>query len=160
MITGFIVTFFICLIIFVILKIKRNKEALAITLLSSLPTLFVVLILNIVVFSTGIIEIKSYVKEKEPLISLYTSSATEGSFFLGIGEINSKMYFFYYTKKNGYIVLKKVSFEEAKIKYTNKKPCIVTIERYGIFKWNKICTRKIIYVPEGSIKVNFNFAIK
>lgn len=109
------------------------------------------------------IEEKSTLK----LVNMQDGSQTGGNFFLGCGNIESKMkYIFYYEQNSTTFAMEQIDYDKAQIKYTSDSSAY--IETYIIvddsnYFWNNLSfdtdygdCRYIIYVPEGTIKNNYN----
>lgn len=131
-------------------------------LLNSIIPLFLAGIISTIVAFVLPIDTKEEVDEFE-IVSLQDNSSTEGSFFLGCGNINGSMkYVFYYKSGESYKMFM-VDYYRAEVVLTDKKSYnkqIRTIKSdklinkfaFGVLPEN----RYIFYVPSGTIKQNYN----
>lgn len=102
-------------------------------------------------------EIRTY-----ELVSLKDNRDIHGSFFLGTGSISQNSYYYYYYKDTlGFIKMYKTGCEdECKIKYidTNKTKPYVTHQFTSVGgNW---FTQIIFYIPESSIKNDFELDLE
>lgn len=111
------------------------------------------------------IETKEIKVSEHELISIKDNNSINGSFFLGSGNINGDLiYCYYYKLSETNIKMNSVYVVYCEIVYSKDKP---KIEKYETIKTdsfkNKFSLgfinrniRYIIYIPEGTIKNNFN----
>ena len=102
-------------------------------------------------------------KEVYVIECLQDNSSTQGSFFLGTGQVDGVFkYAFYYKYEDGF-QMKLVNYNDAIVKYSDEKP---RVERYfNKPKENELInlftldhpdySKYYIYVPKGSIKQNY-----
>jgi len=130
--------------------------------LSTIMRLFLAAIISIGV--ALIIPIKTKeVDDEFEIVFLQDNTVTQGSFFLGCGNINSSMkYIFYYKRDESYKMFM-VDYYGVEIVITDKKSYVKQIRTvktdaiinkfaFGLLPEN----RYIFYVPEGTIKQNYN----
>jgi len=107
----------------------------------------------------GLIGKKKVEKEEKTLIaSLRTESTTSGSFFLGIGSIESDTCYFYYAKIDGHYELKNIKTKECEIHEDDKEPHIQTYTNNFVNQWWWLFAvpfflepKSRIHIPKGSI---------
>ena len=101
-----------------------------------------------------------------PIEALQDTEVGSGTFFLGFGQVGDKMkYSFYYETEGGYR-LRQVDSDSTLIKSTYVLPRVEEYSRVPAKNrfWNRFslylrCAHEnsfVIYVPEGSIKQNYN----
>lgn len=96
------------------------------------------------------------------IVTLQDNNLISGQFFLGSGTIEGKMkYVFYYEEKDNEFRMMQIDYDDASIKYSD----IPKVEAHGETPTkafiNKFAVdmediKYIIYVPEGTIKTNYN----
>lgn len=123
-------------------------------------------------FSSSVFNKKEIIKEYDSIdtthiVSLKDNLSVRGSFFLGSGIISNTMkYVFYIKNYDGSYSSQMIDADDVRIMYAKNNPRIevtkhITEYREKNVVENDILTRdsyvvsKIIYVPEGSIKNNF-----
>jgi uncharacterized membrane protein YeaQ/YmgE (transglycosylase-associated protein family) len=101
--------------------------------------------------------------EVHNIVALQDNRNISGSFFLGCGRVDEHMVYYSYVEENGSFELKKFNVDNSLIRFSNQKP---RVELWGhlpkkgsiinYFALDLPCTKYIFYVPQGSIKQNFN----
>lgn len=123
-----------------------------------------VIIIVIAVVVGGCLETERVPSVKHiEIVSMQDNSNITGSFFLGCGSVNSEMMYSFYKKVDDGFKFDTIPVDRATIKYTNDKPHIDVIssklkkDSWGnYFSLNIVQKEKyIIYVPEGTIKMNY-----
>lgn len=107
-------------------------------------------------------------KDTYAIESMQDGSNISGHFFLGSGSIGEEMkYTFYYQTKNGGYKMKQVNHEDAEIFYSSAAPKAIYLTKEYTDSWVNWfalergiacgCSGKWeIYIPEGSIKHEYN----
>lgn len=92
---------------------------------------------------------------KYDLVSLSSNSAYNGQFFLGTGRVENELQGTFAYKQDNIIRLKTVPISEGdQFIYTSESPkVIIYIRDKKLWKTTSYCK---FYIPEGSIKQNFN----
>lgn len=112
--------------------------------------------------------------EKEHSKTLYIhntiqdNQSVSGNFILGSGSINGVMKYSFYCKSGGFIELKQVPYNKAKIKHTKGKPKVNVFKYVSSDSWVNYFslpdfrppTEYVIYIPKGTIKHNYNLDAK
>ena len=111
-------------------------------------------------------ETQPYMINKEKIYALGNELNVEGSFFLGIGSINEKMKYYYVVEEQHGKKIDNVKSDNAYIiEDDNETPRIETYEhrikndrlRFWFQGFNTMY--RVIYVPEDSIKTEFNISL-
>ena len=95
------------------------------------------------------------------IVALRDMSITKGSFWLGCGDVNGVMYYTYYYKSEGGFKFGKVKCAHATVYYSNESK-IEYFKELTVAGWNEdyyVTDGELyykIYVPEGTVKQNFN----
>lgn len=148
-----------------------DHEIIYSTIVSIFLSILVFLIIGAVVYgiSETFVSEEDVVTEKtetQKLISLEDKSVAQGRFILGTGKINNDDYYYYVAEKDKGYKTDKVSIDNCYIRYTNDNP---RIEKYfgktfkNWFMWIYAMPAKryyIIYVPEGTIIMNYCIDLK
>jgi len=112
--------------------------------------------------------------------NISTTSNISGTFFLGSGSIHGssgpELNYFFYTEKNNELISNNFSPSDIKVFLTNDTTAVfkVTIHHYirtidpvweyFVFHNDRTehwdITKRIVYVPRGSVKQNYNFVLK
>lgn len=103
------------------------------------------------------------------LVALKDSQGIEGNFFLGSGQVNSEMfYFFYYSCGNSCSVFGKIPAFNARVYEDSESPHIKYFKK--VFKnqaWNNFALPSLgdnetseIHIPKGSIKQGFSLDLQ
>jgi hypothetical protein len=107
---------------------------------------------------------KEYVKiDENKIIALQDGSSVSGRFFLGSGSFDGTMKYVYMTSTNNEMSMDSVRVESAKLLYSD----LTKIETYKSYYTNKTVRYLFgkeswdhniykIYIPEGTVKQNFN----
>ena len=103
---------------------------------------------------------KTWVTVKETAIySLKDNLATEGDFFLGTGNIEGELHYYYVAESDLGYTVEKVDADATYIKYKDEKPFIEKQESVytNWFIRNATCpsTRYIIHCPENTIQKQY-----
>lgn len=102
------------------------------------------------------------------LESLGDNSTLNGSFFLGCGNVNSKMTYTYYMEQDGYYTLESVPCDITKIKYSSDRPMIHKYSEVPTDSWVNLFAADnltdtecyLIEIPKGSINNSYNLDTK
>ena len=130
---------------------------------------FIVLIVSVFLSSllATILPAKTYYKKAVFQVeSIQDSNYIRGKFYLGCGQINSKMVFSMYLKNDVYFNLFQIATNETTIKYTTKKPTLEYFEKtltndfYNNFCLINQNSYYVVNVPKGSILNNFSLDAK
>jgi len=98
-----------------------------------------------------------------PIVSLRTTSVTNGSFFLGTGGVDNDLYYYYMMEtKEGY-QMGKIRTSRAYVRESNEvPPHIAVIKCTGFVNWYDYIlnvpghtARIVLYVPENTIYQHF-----
>lgn len=110
---------------------------------------------------------KNIVKETAQIYSANDFFGTNGHFFLGIGSIEAKPYYFFYKKTNEGLMLDKISTEKTTIiEQDSVLPRIEYLEKEFVNKNNLLWgipsndENFRIIIPKNSIRQNFNFDLQ
>lgn len=104
------------------------------------------------------------VKTSYNLEALQDNNSVSGKFFLGSGNIESKMKYVFYYNDDDYFRLKQVDYSLVKIKYSDEKPkaeCFTyepvkdVLINYFALDY-PLDAEYIIHVPKGTIKQNYS----
>lgn len=98
------------------------------------------------------------------IVSLNDGQGMEGDFFLGCGQIESKMKYTFYYQKDDFFKLKQIHTYKAIIKYSDSNPKAIYFEYefdfsnvHSLFSISaKPSNGWVIYVPKGTIKNGYN----
>lgn len=119
-------------------------------------------------------KIYNYLDSETEIYSINSETGIDGNFFLGSGTIESCIYYFYYVKgDDGGIVIEKVKSDDVEIietygiydmgytkKYLQKTDNNFLSWFFGIGETILFQRSKIkIYVPEGTIKYQFDISV-
>lgn len=100
------------------------------------------------------------VQQYTSLASLSDGSGVSGSFFLGIGSVDSEPVYMYYTNDNGVFRLHQIEARRAYVTYTDSQPQMVKHTDRSTNKWLSVFfgidNDYEFQVPRGSVKSNFN----
>jgi len=117
-------------------------------------------------FAAGAVNFVTYFKVDEPvqkytaIANLSDGSGVSGSFFLGIGSVDSKPVYMYYTDKNGVFELHQLEARRAYVTYTDGRPQVVIHTDRSTNKWISVVPgwdyTYEFQVPRGSVRANFN----
>lgn len=107
-------------------------------------------------------------QEKREIIALRDNSAQEGNFFLGVGSIREKQYYFYYWKDGDAIKFSKVNAENSEVYEVETSRPRVEIKTketktgFTLFRYipGKNFTTVKFYVPEGTVTRDFELDLK
>lgn len=110
---------------------------------------------------------KEYVKyDEDEMVALNNSHDYEGSLFLGSGKIDGKQVYYYMVEEEKGVNIKSVNAGRSYVKEDDsKKPKIeymVSTFTNSIVRWlfiNGFSSEYIIYIPENSIKHDFNIEL-
>jgi hypothetical protein len=101
--------------------------------------------------------------ETRNIAALQDNSSISGSFFLGCGTIKEHIVYYSYVEKNGTYKLEKFELNDVSIKFSDQRPRVEKwrnvpikgkiINLFAIDSWH---SEYIFYVPQGTIKQNFN----
>jgi hypothetical protein len=101
--------------------------------------------------------------EKHEIANLQDNSNIYGSFFLGCGSMDERMVYYSYVEENGLYYLKKFETKNVLIRFSNQTPHIeswvnapIKGEIINYFAIDDPNYKYIFYIPQGSIKQNFN----
>lgn len=106
-------------------------------------------------------------KYEYDIIALQDNQGVDGSFFLGIGSVNSSMKYFMYVDYGDHVKMKTLSTERTEIKVSDK-PYLEIKQRTEVpnafinnfsLLFNDY-EKFTIYVPEGTIKQNYTLDAK
>jgi hypothetical protein len=103
---------------------------------------------------------------KQELIALKDNISINGSFFLGSGNIDGKLkYYFYIKTKSGGFKAQNIEADNVEIFENNKTPCIIKYEsKFKNIIWNWIAftikEKAEINIPKGSILRNYKLNLK
>ncbi|WP_211747924.1 hypothetical protein [Paenibacillus sp. Marseille-Q4541] len=134
--------------------------------LSIVLTVFAVVVINLVVLSiTSTLVSSSYVKvTQSELVALQDSNSNSRNFFLGTGGTKGSINYTYITKENDEMKMNSLNVEVASLIYSPDP----RIEKYEKYFDNKVIrfifgdqplytdTTYKLYIPEGTIKENYN----
>lgn len=110
-------------------------------------------------------------QERIAIYSIKTETGMYGSFYLGCGQIQTEMYYFYYTQGDFGYKIEKTKANDIEIverEDTNKIGYIVKYEEEFVKpnKWfslsGKVLFSKkktVIYVPKGTIQIEYNISV-
>ena len=100
----------------------------------------------------------------QELLSFSGLSSVEGSFFLGSGQVDGDINYYYLVENNNVYEIEKIGRRDIKIKYSDEPRIVVKqpkFESESLNKWFNIegsHQKKYFYIPEGSI--NYDFKVK
>jgi hypothetical protein len=107
---------------------------------------------------------KQYLKEEEiSIIALQDGSSTNGRFFLGSGSFDGTMKYVYMTSNSGEMKMSSINVDNVALIYSNTTKIETYKSHYkskavkywfGDNSWDRNIYK--IYIPEGSVKQNFN----
>lgn len=133
-----------------------------------IPMVFVSAIASLIFFgifynykmsNVELVEVEDEIYE---IIALDFESATGGSFFIGSGTIDSKMYYHFFIKESEGIKYTKASADEVFIVESIGTPRYVIFSNFMknsddiLYTPKRISiSKKILYVPRGTIKTNY-----
>jgi len=114
------------------------------------------------------IEEKTYVYKIE---TLQDNQSISGKSFLGSGQVDGVMHYVFYYRKNGFIEMEQLRYDQVKIQYSDEKPKIVMSKNVKIQSdWNYFAlgdittllkpSDYIIYIPKGTIKNDYQLDAK
>lgn len=114
----------------------------------------------------GAVNFATYFTVDEPvqrytaIANLSDGSGVSGSFFLGIGSVDSKPVYMYYTDDNGVFELHQLEAKRAYVTYTDGSPQVVLHTDRSTNKWISVFSslnyKYEFQVPRGSVRANFN----
>ena len=100
----------------------------------------------------------------QELLSFSGLSSVEGNFFLGSGQVDGDINYYYLVENKGVYEIEKIGRRNIKIKYSDEPRIVVKqpkFESESLNEWFNIegrHQRKYFYIPEGSI--NYDFKVK
>lgn len=100
--------------------------------------------------------------------NLQDNNSTNGSLFLGSGQINGEMKYIFYYKENEFYKMGQIDYDKAKIKYSNGQPRINVIQKYPVncllnnfsIDFDAFDKTYIIKIPKGTIKNDYSLDAK
>ena len=123
----------------------------------------------VLVLSSAVAEVEAqktyHIAEDVDIYALQDNVTTEGSFFLGSGNVDGEFNYFYVEKTELGYTVKDIDADQAYIQYTSDR-CHIERQTYTFDNWfvNLIAVplsdRYIIYIPEGSILNNYSVDLK
>ena len=126
------------------------------------------LIFLVISFCLSFADVPNYESAPIPMAALQDGSSIEGSFFLGCGSINEKMtYTFLMGNEEEGFKMEQVDASSVTIKFTEDAPHYTKMRSklnwYGRFLWGVDsigASEYVFYVPEGTIKYNYNIDLQ
>lgn len=131
-----------------------------------LTSSFVSLLAFIVLFLASVFVPCQATYKKQSLTSLQDSVETEGSFFIGTGNIDGKPTYAYYVDHGNYSTFETVKardvkvFTDASYPYVKLKTGCVSKYPWLAYCFTDTTSVEEIHVPEGTIKSNYNLDAK
>lgn len=129
---------------------------------------FMILVLTILL-SSGICHISCdktwYTSSDVEIHALQDNITTEGSFFLGSGQVDGNLKYFYVEDTEFGYTIRDVDADNTYIKYTDGE-CHMETQSYEFDNWFvrliavPMTERRIFYIPEGSILQNYNIDLR
>lgn len=158
--------------VFIVIRLKNDyffswADKLGAIIIQGFIGAFVSFIISTIV---GVIIYSNYshftkIEEKQ-IIALSDSYGANGSFFLGSGRLENSMKYIYVTKNNEEMNMQTVDVDEVSLIYSNDKKAekyqTQLSEKMEFWFGSELAREEKykIYIPEGSIKQEFNVDLK